>query len=230
MRAEQIELPVSVRSEAGKTASRRLRAAGKIPGVVYGRGEEPTAVTVDENVFSQALAEANWFSSVITLRIKGSKAKRAEPTVMIREVQRDLVARRLLSVDFMRISLQEAVRAQIPVVAVGESPGVKRGGILEHINHELTVECLPTDIPDHIEVDISGLDIGESFRAKEIAPPPGVKIIALPEDVVLVVAPPVRIEEVAPEVEEVEGAAVEETAEPEVVGERKSEREETETT
>ncbi len=231
MRAEQIELPVSARSEVGKTASRRLRAAGKIPGVVYGRGEETVAVAVDENLFSKALPEANWFSSVIRLRIEGGDTQQAEPTVMIREVQRDVVARRLVSVDFLRISLQEAVRAHIPVVTIGESPGLKRGGILEHINHEVSIECLPADMPDHIEADISELEIGDSLRVKDIAPPPDVRLVASPEEVVLVVAPPVRIEEVAPELEEVEGAVVEETAEPEVVGERKPEegREATET-
>jgi large subunit ribosomal protein L25 len=225
MRAEQIELPVAARSEVGKTASRRLRATGKIPGVVYGRGEEAVAVAVDEQLFSKALPEANWFSSVIRLRIEGAQTDDPEPTVMIREVQRDLVRRRLLSVDFLRISLQEAVRAQIPLVTVGESPGVKQGGILEHITHEVTVECLPTDMPDHLELDISEVEIGDSLRVRDLAAPPGVTLAGQPDDVLVVVAPPVRIEEVVPEAELVEGALVEEAAEPEVIGERKAEQE-----
>ena len=222
MRAEQIELPVATRSEVGKTASRRLRATGKIPGVVYGRGGEAVAVAVDEQLFSKALPEASWFSSVIRLRIEGEQTDDPEPTVMIREVQRDLVRRRLLSVDFLRISLQEVVRAQIPLVTVGESPGVKQGGILEHITHEVTVECLPTDMPEHLELDISEAEIGDSLRMKDLAAPPGVTLTAQPDDVLVVVAPPVRIEEVVPEAEAVEGALVEEAAEPEVIGEREA--------
>jgi large subunit ribosomal protein L25 len=225
MRHEQVELPVAARSEVGKAASRRLRADGKIPGVVYGRGEDAVAVAVDAHVFSQTVPEASWFSSVIRLRIEGGEAEGREPTVMIREVQRDLVARRLLSVDFLRISLEEAVRAQIPLVTVGESPGVKQGGILEHIAHEVIVECLPTDMPDHLELDISEVEIGDSLRARDLVAPSGVTVIAQPDDVLVVVAPPVQLEEVVPEVEVVEGALVEEAAEPEVIGERRAEEE-----
>lgn len=225
MRHEQVELPVATRSEVGKTANRRLRTAGRIPGVVYGRGEEAVAVAVDAHVFSKTVPEANWFSSVIRLRIEGGEAQDREPTVMIREVQRDLVGRRLLSVDFLRISLEEAVRAQIPVVTVGESPGVKQGGILEHIAHEVVVECLPMDMPDHLELDISEMEIGDSLRLRDLVAPPGVTLTAQPDDVLVVLAPPVQLEEVVPEVEVVEGALVEEAAEPEVIGERRAEEE-----
>jgi len=225
MRHEQVELPVATRSEVGKTANRRLRAAGRIPGVVYGRGEEAVAVAVDAHVFSKTVPEANWFSSVIRLRIEGGEAQDREPTVMIREVQRDLVGRRLLSVDFLRISLEEAVRAQIPVVTFGESPGVKQGGILEHIAHEVIVECLPMDMPDHLELDISEMEIGDSLRLRDLVAPPGVTLTAQPDDVLVVLAPPVQLEEAEPEVEVVEGALVEEAAEPEVIGERRAEEE-----
>lgn len=225
MRHEQVELPVATRSEVGKAANRRLRAAGKIPGVVYGRAEGAVAVAVDAHVFSKTVPEANWFSSVIRLHIEGAEAEDQEPTVMIREVQRDLVARRLLSVDFLRISLEEAVRAQIPVVTVGESPGVKQGGILEHIAHEVIVECLPMDMPDHLELDISEMEIGDSLRLRDLVAPPGVTLTAQPDDVLVVLAPPVQFEEAVPEAEAVEGALVEEAAEPEVIGERRAEEE-----
>lgn len=225
MRHEQTELSVATRSEVGKIANRRLRAAGKIPGVVYGRDEDPVAVAVDAQVFSKTVPEANWFSAVINLHIEGGQAGDQESSVMIREIQRDLVGRRLLSIDFLRISLQEAVRAHIPLVTTGESPGIKQGGILEHISHEVMVECLPTEMPDHLEIDISEMAIGDSLRLKDLVAPAGVTVIGQPDDVLVVLAPPVRIEEVAAEGELAEGALVEETAEPEVIGERKSEEE-----
>ncbi|MCJ7831816.1 MAG: 50S ribosomal protein L25, partial [Actinobacteria bacterium] len=215
--------PVFRFSEVGKIANRRLRAAGKIPGVVYGRDEDAVAVAVDAHVFSKTVPEANWFSAVIKLHIEGGEAEDRESSVMIREVQRDLVGRRLLSIDFLRISLEEAVRAHIPLVTVGESPGIKQGGILDQISHEVTVECLPGEMPDHLEIDISGMAIGDSLRVRDLVAPPGVTLTGQPDDVLVVLAPPVRIEEVAAEAEMIEGALVEETAEPEVIGERKGE-------
>ena len=223
MRVEQVELSVSMRSEVGKTAARRLRAAGKIPGVIYGRGEESVPIAVDGALFSTSLPASGWRSTVIQLRIEGAGEQDSLSTVMIKEVQRDLVERRVLNVDFHRISLREAVRAQIPVIAVGESPGVKIGGILEHITHEVPVECMPADMPDRIEADISGTNIGSTVRVRDLTPPDGVRVIASEDDVLLVVAPPVRVEELEPVVEVEEGAVVEEALEPEVVGEDETE-------
>lgn len=225
MRAEQVELSVSVRTEVGKTASRRLRASGKIPGVVYGRGHEAIPVAVEEALFASAVPETHWFSRLINLRIEGAKKRDAQPTVMIKEVQRDLVGRRLLSVDFRRVSLAEAVQTQVRVVVVGESPGIKRGGILEHLTHEVTVECLPTEVPDHLEVDVSAADIGDSLRVRDVRLPEGVKMASPEDEVLVVVAPPARVEEVAPTPAEEERAVVEEVEEPEVIGEAETEGE-----
>ncbi len=230
MRGAQIELTAAVRPEIGKSASRRLRRQGMVPAVVYGRGREPVAVAVEEAALRRALPEPSWHSTVIRLRIAGlpdrtGAEEDSEPTVMIKEVQRDLVRRCLLSMDFHRISLRESIHTQVPVVAVGQSPGVKVGGILEHLAHEVVVECLPTDIPDHLEADISQLEIGHSLRVRDLPAPPGVKIVASPDDVVLVVAPPARVEEVAPVVAPEEAAVVEERAEPEVIGEGEEESE-----
>jgi len=225
MRTEQIELPASVRSEVGKSASRRLRREGKIPSVVYGRGGRPIPIAVEESAFSRSLSDATWFSTLIKLRIDGVGRADSGPTVMIKEVQRDLVRQRLLSIDFQRISLRESIHTQVRVVTVGQSPGVKLGGILEHLTHEVTVECLPTDIPDHLEADISQIEIGQSLRVRDLVAPPGVKIVTPADDVILVVAPPVRVEEAAPAAAEAERAAVEEHVEPEVIREREREEE-----
>ncbi len=221
MRAHQVEIPVNLRSAVGKSAARRLRAAGQIPAVIYGRGIGSQPVSVDAATFSRAVPEGAWFSTLLQLRVEGEEDAAARPSVMIAEVQQDPVRQRLLSIDFHRISLREKVHTHVPVIHVKQSPGVRRGGILEHISHEVTVECLPAEIPDHLEADISGLEIGDAIRVKDLELPPGVRILSPSDDIVFLVAPPVRIEEVAAPAAE-EGAVVPEKAEPEVIRERES--------
>jgi len=222
MRAEQVEIPVTVRAEVGKTTTRRLRTRGQVPAVVYGRGADPIAVSVEEDTFSRSVAAAGRYSTLITLKIEGAEAETDSATVMVKDLQYDLVNRQIVSIDFQRISLQETIHTRVPVRHVGESPGVKQGGIVDQVTHEIVVECLPTDMPDHLEVDISDLGIGDSVRVKDLRLPSGVNVMAPEDDVVIVIAAPVREEEVAPELPE-EGALVGETAEPEVIGEEAGE-------
>lgn len=224
MRAQQVELPVIVRSEVGKGAARRLRAAGQIPAVVYGRGMESLPVTVDAALFARSVRETAWFSTLLKLRVEGAGVEDPDPSVMIVAVQREPVWQRPLSIDFHRISLQEKLHTHLPVIHINQSPGVRVGGILEQLAHEVLIECLPSDLPDHLEVDISGLEIGDSLRAKDLTPPPGVAILTPADEVIIVVAPPVRLEEVAPTPVE-EGAVVAEVAEPELVREREQKEE-----
>jgi large subunit ribosomal protein L25 len=218
---DQIEIPVELRSVAGKSAARRLRAAGKIPAVIYGRGMESLPVAVDAATFARALQETAWYSTLVRLRVEGGSVDDPNPSVMISEVQRHPIRQQILSIDFHRISLREKLHTQVPVIHVKQSPGVRMGGILEHITHDLTVECLPGDIPDHLEADISGLHIGEALRVRDLVPPPGVRILSPADEVVILVAPPVRAEEVAAAPAQ-EGAVVAETEEPEVIGEREA--------
>ncbi len=224
MRAEQVAVPATVRTEIGTRASRRLRARGLIPAVVYGPGKEPVAVAVSAAAFTKAVPAAGWYSTLISLNIEGADDGESA-TVMVKEVQHDLVRRKIISIDFRRVSLRETVQAQVPIRHVGESPGVKLGGILDQVTHEAMVECLPTDMPDHLEVDISALEIGDSVRVRDLMVPDGVKVLAAEDDVVIVIAPPLREEEVAAPVEEEEGALVEEVAEPEVISESQPESE-----
>jgi len=224
MRTKQHEIPAAVRTAVGKSAARQLRAQRRIPAVVYGRGMEAIPIAVDEAVFSQAVPEVAWFSSLFQLRIEGLKEGDDSPNCMIKEVQQDLVRQRLLSIDFHRVSLQETIHAQVPVLHVGESPGVKQGGILEQLLHEVAVECLPTAIPDHLEVDVSSLEISDSARVGDLSAPEGVKLITPAEEVVLVVAPPQQVEE-EPVAEEETAEVVEEREEPELIGEKEPETE-----
>jgi len=225
MRSEQIEIPVVVRTEAGKSAARKLRSTGQVPAVLYGRGTEPLPLAVDQKTFSTLLPETAWYSTLLRLDIEGGDVDDRKPTVMIKEVQSELLRPELLSIDFRRVSLQESIEAPVPVIHVGESPGLKVGGILDHMLHEVTVYCLPSDLPDHLEVDISELEIGDSVRVRDIVAPPNVEIRSREDAVVVVIAPPVKIEEVVPVVEEEEGAVVTETMEPEVLTERGDEEE-----
>jgi len=219
MRGQQVELPVRTRAEAGKSAARRLRAQGRIPAVIYGRDMDSIPLSVEASAFSRALSETAWRSTLLKLDVEGDVAERY-PTVMIMEVQRDPVRNRLLSIDFHRVSLQEKLHTHVPVIHVKQSPGVRQGGILEHITHEVLIECLPSDIPDHFEADISGLEIGGTLRVRDLVAPSGVRILSLADETVILVAPPVRMEEVAPAA--AEGAVVAEKEEPELVRERES--------
>jgi len=218
MRGQQIELSVKARVDVGKTAARRLRGQGRIPAVVYGRGTESFSVSVDAVEFARALPETGWYSTLLRLKVEDGGAAEPNPTVMIMEVQRDPVRDRLLSMDFHSVSMQEKLHTQVPVIHVKQSPGVRLGGILEHIMHEVLVECMPSDIPGHLEADISGLGIGDALRVRDLAVPEGVRILSPADETVIVVIPPVKMEEVAPSAEV--GAVVEEKQEPELVRER----------
>ena len=222
MRAEQVEIPVAVRAEVGKRATRRLRAQRQVPAVVYGRGADPIAVAVDEATFSRSVPAAGRYSTLINLKIEGAQVEPDSATVMVKDFQHDLVNDRIVSIDFQRISLQETIQTRVPIRHFGESPGVKQGGIIDQVTHEIVVECLPTDMPDHLEADISGLEIADSLRVRDLIVPSAVNVMAQEDEVVIVIAPPVREEEVAPELPE-EGALVEEMAEPEVIGAEEAE-------
>lgn len=232
MRAKQVSLTARVRTEVGKTAARKLRAAGLVPAVIYGKGVDPLPVSVEAAAFARAVPESAWHSTLINLQVEhpggdGGNGRSAETrTVIVADVQRNPLRsgpESLLAIDFHQISLQETIRAHVPIVAVGESPGVKLGGVLEYILHEVEVECLPTVLPDHLEADISQMEIGDSFRVRDLKVAPEVKVLEPEDEVLLVVAPPTKpVETVTPPTET--GAVVTETPEPEVV--RKESREE----
>jgi large subunit ribosomal protein L25 len=210
---EQRELVVAVRSESGSSAARRLRRQGLVPGVMYGRGIAPMPLAVNAKSLRE-LIHAGGHNVVVRLNIEnGSEA----PTVMLKEIQRDAVGGGLLNVDFQKISLTEKVTAQVPVVLLGEAPGVKQGGVLDHVLREVEVECLPTAIPVSLEVNVSDLQVGHSLHVSDLAPPPDVVITNEPTDVIVTVsrvAEEVAAPAPAPEVEE-EAAPAEAEAEAE---------------
>lgn len=205
-----IQLNGKRREVLGKGGARKARAAGQIPGVIYGHGETPMAVMVDGREFSTAMRSHKGGNAIVNLKVDGG-----EFTALVRDAQVDPLSRAIVHLDFQHISLTETIEVEVPVHPVGIAIGVKDGGgILELITRQLEVRCLPTAIPAAIDVDVTALAIGASLHVSDIQAE-GFTILTDPETTVLTV--------VAPTVEEAPAAAEGEVAaaapaEPEVVG------------
>jgi large subunit ribosomal protein L25 len=211
--SEQAVLKVEPRTETGKGAARRIRASGKIPGNVYGHGAQPTAVQADALQFKALISRISTENTLVDLKIGGGEAR----AVLIREIQRHPYRSEILHVDFFEITAGEAIRVAVPLHLLGTALGVKNGGILQVIRHEIEVECLPSDIPGSFEADISGMTIGDSLHIGDI----DTGNVTVLEDesltVCTVVAPKViAVEEEGPEIG-LEGIELEEGVEPEVI-------------
>jgi large subunit ribosomal protein L25 len=214
--AAEARLKAEPRSVRGKGASRKLRAAGRVPAVVYGRGENTRSVTVDAHELSRLMSRVHVENTVIDLEIAGEGALKA----LVREVQTHAFRDAVLHIDFYQIHAGESVTVAVPLRFTGAAPGVKAGGMLQHALDELEVRCLPDGIPEAIDVDISGLQIGDSVHVSQITLPRGVESLEDPERSVCSVLPPTVAREEVPEV------AAETGAEPEVISRRKEEGEE----
>lgn len=209
-----VELKVSRREELGKGPAKRLRKQDRIPAILYGSKLEPVPLAIDASEFGKVLKTGGGGNVLITLKIPGAE-KDADQTVIIKEIQLDPVTDRLCHVDLNAISLTEKIRVKVPLHAKGEVPGVKEGGVLEHVHREVEVECLPTEIPEKIDVAVDHMNIGDAIHIKELTFPPGVICTLNPEEVVFTVLAPMK-EEVAVPTEEV-------PTEPEVIGKKKEE-------
>jgi large subunit ribosomal protein L25 len=215
---EQITIAAKPRSETGTHAVSRLRREGKVPGVVYGHDfGDPLPIVIEGRDLRSALAGHN-INSVFTLQIEG----RGATPVMVHERQHDVLSHHLVHIDLYAVNLNETVEANVPIVALGNAPGVKEGGVLDLVLREIAVEALPGTIPEQIEVDVSNLNIGDNIHVRELVAPQGVKIIEDADEIVLSVLAPSKAEE------EVPVAATTEMVQPELVGEKKPEEEEVE--
>ena len=206
-------LEAVVREGRGKNEANRLRAAGRIPAVVYGSGAAGTSVAVDPKVLSRILHSDSGANTLITLKLDDG-----EKRVMIREYQLDPITHHLLHADFYALAMDKVMTVTVPVQLVGEAPGVKiQGGIVDFVTRQIQVECLPADIPEHIAVDISSLNLNQAVRVRDLAA--STKWTpAVDGDTMLVHIVALRAEE-APAA--TEGAA----AEPEVVKKGKTDKE-----
>ncbi len=188
-------LDVEDRPERGTRAAKRLRHEGYVPGVVYGgKDGDCTSFKVNWRDLRQVLAG----SALIDLKVGG----KTRP-VIVKDQQRHPVRDELLHIDLLEVRLDEKIQTQVSVHLEGaeEAPGIKEGGVLEHVTHQLNIEALPTDIPETIHVDVSGLEIAATMHLSEISPPAGVTFLDDPEDTILAtVVVPTEVEE--PEIEE----------------------------
>ena len=202
----EVTLNAEIREASGKGAARKARAAGKVPAVVYGTGAEPQRVAVDARQLWHALHTDAGANVLINLQVNGDSV-----LTMPREVQRDIVRGTLVHVDFLRIRRDVTIQVEVPIHLNGEAPGVREGGVIEHHLWELRVECLPTDVPEAIEADISGLAIGDSLRVSDLTVPNTVTVVTPEEETICSVVTPAILQVEEPEPEE--GAEVEEGAE-----------------
>ncbi len=201
------------RSDLGKGGARKARAQGRIPGIVYGHGDEPVPIVVEARAFQLALQHHKGGNAIVNLAVAGG-----ELTALIRDVQYDPVSHHILHLDFQHISLTESIEVKVGVHLNGVPAGVKDGGgVLEVILREIEVRCLPTAIPAAIEYDVSGLAVGQSLHVRDLSAA-GVTILSDPDATVATVVAP-TVEEAAP----VEGAPAEGAAEPEVITKGKKE-------
>lgn len=179
---QQTQMKIETRTSVGKGISRRLRAAGRIPGVVYGRGMEPVPVSLEPKALSAAIAGEGGLNNLITLEGGGDLDK---VVVIVAEIQRDTLKRTAEHVDLHRVNMNEKVRINVPVNLIGTAAGVKEGGMLDFAHHTLHIECLPAQIPEHIDINIADLKIGHSIHVSEIVLPEGVKCVENPKTAVV---------------------------------------------
>lgn len=214
---ETFELQGKARTADGTRKARGVRRNEMIPAVVYGHGMKPLSVEVPERAFFKALHTKAGENVLITLQIEGVKLE--ESTCRIKAIQHNPVTDKIDHIDFMVISLTEEIKVMVPVVVLHaeDAPGVKEGGVLDLVHHEIEVECLPTKIPEKIEVDVKVMKINDAIHVKDLALPSDVKCLLSADEVVVAIHPP-REEEVKP-VEEGEAAG------PEVIEKGKKEKE-----
>ena len=209
--AERATLKIDRRSVSGKWAVRRLRSEGIVPGVLYGHGQETISVQLPAK---EIIGLVRRGARIVDLNCDG-----ASETALIRDLHWDVFGHDILHVDFARVAADERIRIEVKITLKGTAPGVEEGGVLSHLVHTVEVECLATEIPEEIRVDVRALHLDQSIHVSELVLPAGVKVLADPEIVVAQVVK--KIEEViAPPTEEAAAAAA---VEPEIVGRRVAE-------
>lgn len=189
-------LKVEPREPSGSRGARRLRRTGKVPGVVYGGGEDPVSFQVDARDLRVALAHAG---AVIELNIDG-----ANSPVVLKELTRHPVTGHTVHLDLLRVRLDQEIHSTVVIELTGaeESPGVKEGGVLDQVTREVNIEALPTDIPDSLSFDVSELVIGDTITLESLSVPAEIKLLDEPETVLVTLNPPRLVIEEEPEVEE----------------------------
>ncbi len=209
--AENATLKAALRTDTGKRVARRLRREGRIPAVVYGRGEETRALTLDAHEFEMLVKRHSLDTTLLALEIEGAGKKKAETVrTLVVEVQAHPYKPMVMHVDFQQIHAGERVTVEVPIDLQGTATGVREGGVMQHIMHVVELTCDVDQIPESFSVDVSALEIGDSIHISDLDVPVGIELLVDPVRTICTVAAPTILE--LPEEEE-------EAAEPELVGE-----------
>ena len=209
------QLSATVRTVAGKGSARKLRAAGEVPAIIYGHGREPQSLAINAHILTRLLERISYTTTVIELDVNGTMAR-----TLIRELQRHPVKRNIIHVDFQELVAGEKVTVRVPLKFVGTPEGVRSGGgILDETVRELHISVDPMEIPNHIDVDVSALNVGKSLHVRDVIVPAGVTVLDDPVGTICVCMIPKEVVEVKPE----EAAAAAVPAEPELIRKPKAE-------
>ncbi|HEU0303980.1 MAG TPA: 50S ribosomal protein L25 [Gaiellaceae bacterium] len=187
MAGERVRLEVQQRDALGSRDSRRARRAGLIPGVLYGRGKKPHPFVVPERALRSALGGAHGLHAILDVVVDDQKTTHAS---VVKDYQRDPIRGHLTHIDLHEVKLDQPITAQVTVELVGESPGVKGGGVLTQLVREVTVEALPLEMPDKLSLDIGRTEIGDALRVSDLALPHEITVLDDPENVLVTVSAP----------------------------------------
>jgi len=224
---EKIKLTSTIRKEIGKGVARRLRKKGMLPAVIYGHNTPSTPLTIESKHLKNVIGGRKSEHKLLGLSIEGN-GEPTEKIVMIKELQIDPVKRNYLHVDFFEVAMDEEITIPVPIKLIGEAKGVEIGGVLQQVQRELEIKCLPSQIPDSLEIDVSLLNIGDSIHLKDVQLPPGIRVLEDADLTIATVLAPTVEKEVVEEVveEKVEEAALAMEDEGKKVEEEKKEAEE----
>ena len=209
MAGERIKLQVEPRETTGSRESRRLRKRGLIPGILYGRGAEPHAISVPERDLRRALTGGSGMHTILDVVLDGQEGTHAS---ILKDYQQDPLRGKLIHVDLQEVRLDVAITAAVTIILIGaeDAPGVREGGALSQVAREVNVEALPMEVPEHLELDVSSMVMGDNLRIADLAAHDGVTFLDDPETVLATLTMPTRVEEPEEELAEGEEGELEE--------------------
>jgi len=207
-------LKAEIREHAGSTFTRKVRMQSRIPAVVYGHGQEPVSISLDEHDFIEGLHHGH--------RLMDIKMAKKTEKVIVKDLQYDYLGKKIIHVDLIRVDVSERVKVSIPIELKGKAKGITEGGIIEEHTNSLEVECVVTDIPETIVISVKEIDVGDSLHASDVELPAGTKLITDLETVLVTCSLVAAAKGIAEPTEEVEEAEI---AEPEIIGQKKPEEE-----
>lgn len=187
-----VQFSATSRADTGKGVARKLRAAGRIPGIIYGHARAPQALSLNTRDFMHLLEKVSYATTVFELEVGGTTSN-----ALIREIQRHPFKKEILHVDFQELVAGEKVTVRVPIVYIGASIGVKEGGIIDQIMHELEIHVDPMQIPNHLDVDITELGIGRSLHVSDLVVPDGIEVLDNVDATICTCAAPKAAEETA---------------------------------